>query len=57
MTPAHTSFALSRLSCPVFVVLLCSGSDKRTRNLLPNGFYKFLVHNVKELELLLMHNR
>ncbi|CAM9885112.1 unnamed protein product [Pylaiella littoralis] len=33
------------------------GSDKRTRNLLPNGFYKFLVHNVKELELLLMHNR
>lgn len=34
-----------------------AGSDKRTRNLLPNGFYKFLVHNVKELELLLMHNR
>lgn len=33
------------------------GSDKRTRNILPNGFYKFLVHNVKELELLLMHNR
>eukprot|EP00903_Cladosiphon_okamuranus_P013554 g12625.t1 len=33
------------------------GSDKRTRNLLPNGFYKFLVHNVKELDLLLMHNR
>ena len=21
------------------------------------GFYKFLVHNTKELELLLMHNR
>lgn len=34
-----------------------AGSDKRTRNILPNGFYKFLVHNVKELELLLMHNR
>eukprot|EP00904_Undaria_pinnatifida_P007491 jgi/Undpi1/3872/HiC_scaffold_16.g07240.m1 len=33
------------------------GSDKRTRNVLPNGFLKFLVHNVKELELLLMHNR
>ncbi|CAM9135433.1 unnamed protein product [Choristocarpus tenellus] len=33
------------------------GSDKRTRNLLPNGFLKFLVHNVKELELLMMHNR
>lgn len=33
------------------------GSDKTTRNLLPNGFYKFLVHNPKELEMLLMHNR
>ena len=33
------------------------GSDKRTRNLLANGFYKFLVHNVKEVELLMMHNR
>merc|ERR1712153_220827 len=33
------------------------GSDKRTRNLMPNGFYKFLVHNVKEVELLMMHNR
>lgn len=33
------------------------GSDKKTRNILPNGFYKFLVHNAKELELLLMHNR
>ena len=33
------------------------GSDKATRNLLPNGFYKFTVHNAKELEMLLMHNR
>uniref|UniRef100_A0A7S2SH78 60S ribosomal protein L32 n=1 Tax=Rhizochromulina marina TaxID=1034831 RepID=A0A7S2SH78_9STRA len=33
------------------------GSDKRTRNLLPNGFYKFLVSNVEDLELLMMHNR
>lgn len=33
------------------------GSDKATRNILPNGFYKFLVHNAKELEMLLMHNR
>ena len=33
------------------------GSDKSTRNLLPNGFYKFVVHNPKELEMLLMHNR
>uniref|UniRef100_A0A6U4LKX9 Ribosomal protein L32 n=1 Tax=Phaeomonas parva TaxID=124430 RepID=A0A6U4LKX9_9STRA len=33
------------------------GSDKKTRNMLPNGFYKFLVHNVNELELLMMHNK
>ena len=33
------------------------GSNKKTRNLLPNGFYKFRVNNVNDLELLLMHNR
>mmetsp|Transcript_5071 Transcript_5071/g.15191 ORF Transcript_5071/g.15191 Transcript_5071/m.15191 type:complete len:134 (+) Transcript_5071:122-523(+) len=33
------------------------GSNKRTRHLMPNGFYKFVVNNVEELELLLMHNR
>ena len=33
------------------------GSDKNTRNLLPNGFYKFLVSNVDQLEMLMMHNR
>jgi large subunit ribosomal protein L32e len=25
--------------------------------MLPNGFYKFLVHNVAEVDLLLMQNR
>ncbi|KAJ8433062.1 hypothetical protein Cgig2_015425 [Carnegiea gigantea] len=33
------------------------GSDKKTRHYLPNGFKKFVVHNVKELELMMMHNR
>ncbi|KAJ8633247.1 hypothetical protein MRB53_026583 [Persea americana] len=33
------------------------GSDKRTRHYLPNGFKKFVVNNVSELELLMMHNR
>ncbi|KAJ3196669.1 60S ribosomal protein L32 [Irineochytrium annulatum] len=33
------------------------GSNKVTRHLLPNGFKKFLVSNVRDLELLLMHNR
>mmetsp|Transcript_35066 Transcript_35066/g.78051 ORF Transcript_35066/g.78051 Transcript_35066/m.78051 type:complete len:134 (-) Transcript_35066:75-476(-) len=33
------------------------GSNKKTRHMLPNGFLKFVVSNVKDLELLLMHNR
>ncbi|RUS20592.1 putative 60S ribosomal protein L32 [Jimgerdemannia flammicorona] len=33
------------------------GSARATRHLLPNGFRKFVVSNVRELELLLMHNR
>merc|ERR1711916_200925 len=33
------------------------GSNKKTRHMLPNGMYKFRVFNVKEVELLLMHNR
>ncbi|KAG6735456.1 hypothetical protein POTOM_061937 [Populus tomentosa] len=33
------------------------GSDKKTRHYLPTGFKKFVVHNVKELEVLMMHNR
>jgi large subunit ribosomal protein L32e len=33
------------------------GSNKKTRHVLPSGFVKFLVHNVADLELLMMHNR
>ena len=33
------------------------GSDKSTKHLLPNGFYKLRVCNRKDIELLLMHNR
>lgn len=33
------------------------GSNKKTRHILPNGFLKFVVSNLKDLELLLMHNR
>ena len=32
------------------------GSDKRTRHRLRNGFYKFLVRQPSDLEMLLMHN-
>ncbi|KAI5124676.1 hypothetical protein M0805_004284 [Coniferiporia weirii] len=33
------------------------GSNKKTRHLLPNGLKKFCVSNVREVELLLMHNK
>uniref|UniRef100_A0A1W7R9Q5 60S ribosomal protein L32 n=1 Tax=Hadrurus spadix TaxID=141984 RepID=A0A1W7R9Q5_9SCOR len=33
------------------------GSAKKTKHLLPNGFRKVLVHNVRELEMLMMQNR
>ncbi|VDN22113.1 unnamed protein product [Gongylonema pulchrum] len=33
------------------------GNNKKTRHMLPNGFRKVLVHNVKDLEMLLMQNK
>ncbi|KAH9287969.1 hypothetical protein KI387_032086, partial [Taxus chinensis] len=33
------------------------GSNKKTKHYLPCGFKKFVVNNVSELELLMMHNR
>ncbi|EAW92168.1 hCG2040304 [Homo sapiens] len=33
------------------------GSNQKTKHMLPSGFWKFLVHNVKELEVLLMCNK
>ncbi|KAM3844856.1 large ribosomal subunit protein eL32-like [Vipera latastei] len=33
------------------------GSNKKTKHMLPSGFQKFLVHNVKELEVLMMSNK
>ncbi|XP_006868053.1 PREDICTED: 60S ribosomal protein L32-like [Chrysochloris asiatica] len=33
------------------------GNNKKTKYMLPIGFCKFLVHNVKELEVLLMCNK
>ncbi|XP_035582531.1 60S ribosomal protein L32-like [Zalophus californianus] len=33
------------------------GSNKKTKHMLLSGFRKFLVHNVKELEVLLMCNK
>merc|ERR1712113_159477 len=33
------------------------GNNKKTRHVLPNGFKKFPVSNLKDLEMLLMQNR
>lgn len=33
------------------------GSNKKTRFTLPNGLKKFVVHNLQDVDLLLMHNR
>jgi large subunit ribosomal protein L32e len=33
------------------------GSDKRTRNIHPNGFKSVVIQNVSELDMLMMHNR
>ncbi|KAB1254876.1 60S ribosomal protein L32 [Camelus dromedarius] len=33
------------------------GSNKKTKHMLPSGFCKFLVHSIKELEVLLMCNK
>ena len=33
------------------------GSAKATKHVCPDGFKKVLVHNIKELEVLLMQNR
>jgi len=33
------------------------GSNKKTRNIMPNGFKSVVVSNVSDLEMLMMHNR
>ncbi|CAL8251542.1 unnamed protein product [Arctogadus glacialis] len=33
------------------------GSNNKTKYMLPSGFKKFLVHNIKELEVLMMSNK
>ena len=33
------------------------GSNKETKHVLPHGFRKFLLHNIKEFEVLLMGNK
>ncbi|XP_045708344.1 60S ribosomal protein L32-like [Phyllostomus hastatus] len=46
-----------RLKGPILMPSIGYGSNKKTRHMLPSGFRKFLVRNVKELEALLMRNK
>ena len=39
------------------IVRIGYGSDKATRHRMPSGFYKFIVSNPKQLDVLLMQNR
>ncbi|KAI3428683.1 hypothetical protein D9Q98_007506 [Chlorella vulgaris] len=43
--------------CGVTMPNIGYGTNTKTRHTLPNGFLKFVVSNVKDLELLMMHNR
>ncbi|XP_032449260.1 60S ribosomal protein L32-like [Lynx canadensis] len=46
-----------RLNGQILMPNVGYGSNKKTKHMLPRGFRKFLVHNVKELEVLLMCNK
>ena len=41
----------------ICLVKIGYGTNAKTRHVLPNGFLKFVISNVKDLEMLLMQNR
>jgi ribosomal protein L32E len=49
--------AHGRKSSLLTVIQIGFGSNKKTRYMMPSGHKAFLVNNVKDVELLLMHNR
>lgn len=51
------SLHLPRFKGLTLLVNVGYGSDKKTRHLVPGGFYKFTVNTVKELDVFLMQNR
>merc|ERR1719181_1801365 len=40
-----------------YMVSIGFGSNKKTRHMMPDGFKKFVISNISELEVLLMHNQ
>ncbi|KAL9088820.1 MAG: hypothetical protein Q9159_002856 [Coniocarpon cinnabarinum] len=51
-----TLLALAKSQKPV-AADIGYGSNKKTRHMMPSGHKAFLVHNVHDLDMLLMHNR
>lgn len=45
------------LTCKCATLQIGYGSNKKTRHMMPSGHKAFLVSNVKDVELLLMHNK
>ncbi|XP_058295718.1 large ribosomal subunit protein eL32-like [Hylobates moloch] len=56
-TKMKTQAVCRRFKGQILMPNIGYGSNKKTKHMLPNGFRKFLVHNVKELEVLLMCNK
>ncbi|XP_058132265.1 large ribosomal subunit protein eL32-like [Dasypus novemcinctus] len=46
-----------RIKSQIFMPNIGYGSNKETKHVLPSSFCTFLVHSVKELEMLLMCNK
>lgn len=45
-----------------YLLIFCAlqigfGSNRKTRHLMPSGHKAFLVHNTRDVDLLLMHNK
>ncbi|CAD7688361.1 unnamed protein product [Nyctereutes procyonoides] len=46
-----------RFKSQILMLNIGYSSNKKTKHMPPSGFQKFLVHNIKELEVLLMCNK
>ena len=48
---------VQQIKLTIDILQIGYGSNKRTRHMMPSGHKAFLVHNVKDVDLLLMHNK
>jgi ribosomal protein L32E len=57
MLDARTSRREHRADIRFSMVQIGYGSNKKTRHMMPSGHKAFLVNNIRDLDLLLMHNK